>query len=230
MDVLKKAEQKIYRFISKEVKANMYVLISGREALIVDPHPDEEMMDCLRLREINRVTVLLTHEHPDHVCGYCGLKEVFNTYLMCQNLCAEAIQNPKNNKPDLVALMLSVQDEKNGTENAKNYIKHFIPYVCKADQSFDKEYSFDWDGMQVVMVSTPGHSRGSCCIKIKDEFIFTGDSLIFDFPVITRLPGGSKKDYDSITLPYLKAQKKDLLVLPGHGREFFLSEKFVSVA
>ena len=47
--------------------------------------------------------------------------------------------------------------------------------------------------------------------------VFTGDSLVNGYDTITRLPGGSKKDFNSITKPYLDSLSDDTLIMPGHG-------------
>lgn len=55
-------------------------------------------------------------------------------------------------------------------------------------------------------------------------YLFSGDSLIKGKKVITRLPGGSKKDYQAITLPFLKSLPDDMVVFPGHGEPGTLKE------
>ena len=64
----------------------------------------------------------------------------------------------------------------------------------------------------------PGHSQGSCCILLNNKVLFTGDSLLAEYPVITRFPGGSSKDYKNISLPFLKSLNPNLVVYPGHGK------------
>ena len=68
-------------------------------------------------------------------------------------------------------------------------------------------------------METPGHSPGSICILINDKYIFSGDSLVDGNKVITRLPGGSRKDYNQITKPFLEGLSEDSIIFPGHGQE-----------
>lgn len=78
----------------------------------------------------------------------------------------------------------------------------------------------------IFFVSTPGHTAGSCCIIWNDTTVFTGDSLLLNTPTITRLPGGSTKQYKNITLPFLKSLPRDMFVLPGHGPEFRMADVY----
>lgn len=67
------------------------------------------------------------------------------------------------------------------------------------------------------MIATPGHSKGSCCIEVDSKYVFTGDSLIQDIPVITRYPGGSMEEYERQTVPYLEKLSEEAFIMPGHG-------------
>ena len=211
-------KQRLVCFVSHEIKANMYVLIKEKRALVIDPHENSEMMALLDENQVKEVTVLLTHEHPDHTNGIPLLKNKYPLTLICQQKCAEAIADVRNNRPILIAFVLAVQDEKNGTQTEQNFLRTFKEYSCKADIIFDKKFNYDWQGEHFVFYNTPGHSQGSCCIVMNNEALFTGDSLLVDYPVITRFPGGSTKDYKSISLPFFKALNSNLLVLPGHGK------------
>ena len=67
------------------------------------------------------------------------------------------------------------------------------------------------------MVETPGHSKGSCCILFDKKCMFSGDTLVTGHETILRLPGGSKKDFAEITMPFLNSLDGELMVYPGHG-------------
>ena len=59
---------------------------------------------------------------------------------------------------------------------------------------------------------------------MNEAAVFTGDSLIWDTPVITRFPGGNLKEFNEKTKPYLNSLPDDILVLAGHGRVFQMRE------
>lgn len=91
------------------------------------------------------------------------------------------------------------------------------PYACKADSTFEEEEQRTWEGHSLLLRETPRHSKGSICILLDERYLFSGDSLVTGYPTITRLPGGSKKEYEAVTLPYLKSLNPELMVYPGHG-------------
>ena len=216
--------QSLHFFTSPHIGENMYVITKGNKALAVDPNSSAEAIDLLNKNNIEEVTIFLTHEHPDHTCGIPSLQKRFKTTLICQQECARQIAEKQNNRPILIAFILAVEDEKNGTQNEKNFIKNFEEYTCQADITFDGYFTYDWQGEHFVFQQTPGHSKGSCCIVWNEKAVFTGDSLLKDIPVITRFPGGNTKLYTTITKPYLDSLPEDMTVFPGHGRIFQMKE------
>jgi metallo-beta-lactamase domain protein len=54
---------------------------------------------------------------------------------------------------------------------------------------------------------------------------FTGDYLIKDEPVITRLPGGNSEEYHKIGLKLLANIPTHALIYPGHGMSYRLTSK-----
>lgn len=107
------------------------------------------------------------------------------------------------------------------TEALKDFVRSLPQgYLYESDITFSQRYDFVWEEHKIRIVSCPGHSKGSCCIEIDDNIVATGDSLILNTPVITKFPGGSKEQYESITVPYLKKIKNDARILPGHGDTF----------
>ena len=74
----------------------------------------------------------------------------------------------------------------------------------------------------VEWMATPGHTQGSVCYSINGH-LFTGDTLMGSGPGRTDLPGG---DPDALAASIDKISKLggELLVMPGHGTSFKLSE------
>lgn len=203
----------------------MFIVLQNDTALIIDPHINDDAIAFLKNKHVKNITIFLTHEHPDHTCGVKQLNENFETKLICQKNCAELIAIERNNRPILMTFVMAEFDKKNGTNFAVDFQEKFPVYTCYADLKFDKTLIYMWNQEEFIFTSTPGHSRGSCCIFWKNiNAVFTGDSLIKNTPVITRFLGGSTKDYNKITAPYLNALDNDVLVLPGHGDIFYMKE------
>lgn len=214
----------VMRFVFPYINSNMYVLLDGRSALVIDPHKSSDVVSLFESQQINDILLLLTHEHPDHTSGVNEIRQLAPTTLVCQQHCARAIANEKNNRPILISFILSEYDKKNQTQLADEFNNTFLRYSCVADITFENEYYISWHGNNIHMHWTPGHSKGSCVVIFNDTLLFSGDSLLRDVPVITRFPGGSIDDYNTTTLPFFRLLNKEMICFPGHGHSFRLGD------
>lgn len=208
----------IYRFETEWIGTNMYVLIHCGAALIVDPHFDEKAFTLLLKEKVKKVLVLLTHEHPDHTYGIPDLMKSYETTIICQKNCADAIALERCNRPVAMLMHLS--------EGQKNYdfVKNWQNYTIKADITFDDIFEYEFGEHKFKFIHAPGHSKGGCLIYMDDKTVFTGDNLILNTPVITRFPGGSTEEYNSITKTLLNSIDDEMLILPGHGPVFKMKD------
>ena len=213
---------RIRRFVFDVMGTNAYVVSAGNEVIVVDPHRNAEMMECLRSLKPSRVVILLSHEHPDHTFGVPDIVREFTCCLICQRRCAEAIGDMRNNRPLLMGLVLSRSCSPVEANRAREFLASFPRYALRADNVFDDNLSFMVGDRYLEMVAAPGHSPGGCLIKMDDECVFTGDNLILNTPPILRFPGSSQKDFMEITQQHLDAIPDDMLVLPGHGESFLM--------
>lgn len=203
----------VYRFVMPVIASNMYLLIYGYTALVIDPNINGEAEELLMRHSVQRCTVLLTHEHFDHISGVNWLRKRLCCQVICSQNCGERIVDPrKNGAATFQAMFL----------NHSRYKQKIITkisdtaYSCCADQCYENVLELDWNGISIRIKETPGHSQGSQLIWIQEKHIFTGDSLIPGKAVITRLPGGDKKAYMEKTLPILLALKAGMQIFPGH--------------
>lgn len=197
----------------------MYLCIENNEALIVDPHPSEKAEQLLKSHGTEKISILLTHEHFDHTTGVNWFRERFPARVICQRNCAESIGTAKNSRPFVFFPM--VEDK---TEEEKREMLAFYDALpsdaIQADITFDECYEFSWWEHHLFLRSCPGHSMGSALIYFDDTYVFSGDYMIPNTPVILRFPGGSKMLYRRNTLPYLMMLDADSLILPGHGEPY----------
>jgi hydroxyacylglutathione hydrolase len=217
----------IYRFEFSLINSNMYLLYKDNSALIIDPHITDDLNNILEKNKIENITIILTHEHPDHTSGVNYLVENYKVYLICQEACANLIGDKRNNRPTLISFVMAEKDKKENKDTLSKVYEYFNPYTCKADVVFKEKLECQWCNFNITMISTPGHSKGSCCIILDNNFVFTGDSLLKDEPIIVRFKGGCIDEYKKITLPFLYSLKLNLYVLPGHGKVFKLSKKIL---
>ena len=226
MEKIEIADYEIYRSIYEFINSNMYVIKIHDCVVVIDPHVSDQFCTYLSKNKVKEVLVLLTHEHPDHISGLQFLKENYNTRIICQSYCAEAISNIKLARPVLIRFILEERDTIYGTTLLEKYNEHYKPFSCLADEHFENEFSYFFAGYSFVFSRIEGHSKGSCCIIINNTMLFTGDSLLKDYSVITRFPGGNKKLYIEKTIPFFETLNKNLYAFPGHGNVFKLSEMF----
>lgn len=214
-----------FHSVYKYIDSNMYVLFAEKEALIIDPHKNDELTELIRLKGIEKVTILLTHEHHDHTTGVYWYQEHFDCTLICQQNAAEYMSKKQYLRPTLIAFILGEEDYNNGTNVYEEFKRSFVPCQYSADVTYSEQYAFNWQGYGFEFYHIPGHSAGSSLIVLDGECAFTGDSLLKDLPVIIRFPGSNKVDYLKVTLPLLnRVLAPDMTILPGHGKPFILKE------
>lgn len=211
--------------VYEHINSNMYVLLSGSEALIIDPHKNEELTELLKSKGIRKVTILLTHEHHDHTTGVYWYQENFESILICQQDAAEYISRKQYLRPTLIAFILGEEDHINGTHVYDDFKRTFVPRQYDADITYKEQYTLNWFDYIFDFYHIPGHSAGSSLILLDDKYAFTGDSLLKDIPIIVRFPGSNKEEYLNKTLPLLnQLLSPDMTILPGHGKPFVLKE------
>lgn len=206
----------IHTYSFYPIDARMYIILENKKALVIDPCVSEEALTLLKENDIEEILILLTHEHYDHISGVNWLRENFSSVeVLCSDKCAVALPKPSKNLSVYWEILFMGKDEE-----TRGYVRNMNiqPYSCEADREFEGEYEMSWEGHSLFLKETPGHSEGSICILFDGKALFAGDSLVTGHPTITRLPGGSKKEYEEITLPYLQSLDLELLVYPGHGK------------
>ena len=206
------------------IDSRMYTLLHDNCALVIDPCVDGEMLDLLKKRHVREITIIPTHEHYDHISGIKKLRKCFECTVIANRACAENMKKPTKNFSAMFDVLFFGDEEK--LEIVRNL--NIKSCSCYADEVFDGNYSFKWNDHQVDIYSSPGHSQGSVCIVLDKTNVFTGDSLIKGEKVITRLPGGSKKEYANITKPLLDRLCQGAKIYPGHGDWFENSDNEIN--
>ena len=202
---------RVVRFISGFLDTNTYLLEEDKHLLIIDPGEHTAVLE--RSKEAASVTVLLTHEHFDHIFGLNRVRDfcASSCRVIAGATCSERIQDTKAN--------LSAYADVLAELGGKQIPEHWSPFACKAaDITFENQYAFHWMGHALEMFSAPGHSAGSCCIVV-DDLLFVGDTVL-ENNLMVKFPGSSKKLYRSVTAPLLEwllVGNRVSSVYPGHG-------------
>lgn len=211
---------KIHRYVFDLLDSNMYVLIEGNDAIIIDPHYSNEAEKLLLHHSVKNLDIILTHEHFDHVSGAVYYAKHANN-IIANCYCKDKLGDPNNRINSRFAATFV---------GANQIIRQRINEVCKekvvvlVNKCFKEEFLYVWGNHKLYFRTTPGHTLGSICMILDDKYLFTGDSLIPGNEIVTRFPGGSEKDYKLITRKFLEQLDKDLIVCPGHGEMQKLGE------
>lgn len=209
----------LYSFSLKPIDSRMYCIIKNNRGLLIDPCYSNEVFEYLQKINIKDITILLTHEHIDHISGINQLRGLYPCKVICSKLCGENINDSKRNLSEYMEIIF---DLKNGEWIGDFNQKEFYQYTCYADEVFDNILHFNWENLNIFCKELPGHSFGSIGILINGKYFFSGDSLIENSDVITVLPGGNRKLYNKVTKPYIDTLEKETIVFPGHGNSFKL--------
>lgn len=196
----------IKKYIFEPINSVMYVLISETKALVIDPNISRDAEIYLKKHSVDDVLILLTHEHCDHISGVNWFRKQFNTTVLCSKRCAENIANSHRNFSEYFNILIEGRD----TDFTMD------PFTCTADEVFETDLEFNWNEHKIYLKEAPGHSKGSSIIILDNKYLFSGDYLIPDNRVFTKIPGGSKKDYEEKTCPYLESIKDKMIVMSGH--------------
>lgn len=199
--------------------SNTYIISEGNHCIIIDPCESQQVKDKLAENELIIDYCFLTHEHYDHISG---LDWIHNQKIpvISTEACNINLGDSKVNQSRYYDAFARLQVR---LTNCKPV--HVEEYVGYSDIVFTKEKTMDWQGHEIIMRETPGHSRGSACLLIDNEFLFTGDTLLGDTYTGTNMLSGSATDLEKISMPWLKGLNRNLLVYAGHGEDFVLGDR-----
>lgn len=214
-------DREVYKFVMPVITSNMYIVLGNRCALVVDPNANEEATQLLINNGVEHVTIILTHEHFDHISGVNYFRERWNCHVIGNKVCQQHVIEPTKNMSAFFMAMFVTRSEEEQRLAKETLTEN---YSCVVDESFVEEMQMEWEGMKLCLKETPGHSMASICILVENQYIFTGDSLVEGAKIVTKLPGGSKQLYREVTQPFLERLPKTMTVFPGHGEESVLSE------
>lgn len=201
-------------------ESNCYIFTSHNRALLIDPNNSDLIIPYLKEKELILETIVLTHEHCDHIGGLNTLRSSGNVQVIASKPCSDGIQSTKINMTRMMESYLYFKS------NGKLRVS-YPRFTCQpADRSFSgTNYMFSWHNFTFHCLLVPGHTPGSTCITVNGTMLFSGDYFIPGEDVITRLPGGDEQAYEQIGKQLLRELPTPIWTYPGHGLPFILTEE-----
>ncbi len=187
----------LHRLPLPPLGANCYLIQNGPQGLVIDPGGDAQLVGrACRELGMTPTAFLLTHGHFDHVGA---LSELLDAWPDAPVYCHDA--DLAETDEELFPLDKQLGDH---------------PHHPLADGQL-----LELAGLQIEVLHTPGHSKGSCCFRVGDA-LFTGDTLFRFSMGRTDFPGGDDREM-AASLQRLAALEDDLNVYPGHDAPTTLS-------
>jgi len=170
-----------------------------REGLIIDPGFDrdteaEKVLTRVEQHRLEVKYIVNTHGHPDHTAGNGLLKDATGAPIVIHELDAPKL-----------------------TDSSKNLSLLFGLHVTSppADQTLKEGDIIQAGKVQLKVLHTPGHSKGSISL-LGDNVVFTGDTLFAGSIGRYDFPDASYKEIMN-SLKRLATLPDHLKVYPGHG-------------
>ncbi|MBQ3425373.1 MAG: MBL fold metallo-hydrolase [Clostridia bacterium] len=169
-----------------------------RDCVVVDPGDEPEKIEQA-LGDRRPGAILLTHGHFDHIMAVQPLAERFCAPVYLAEADLEMLNDPGKNGYEALT----------GRRQAAWPPVNAVPFPDTLEVA----------GMTFQVLPTPGHSRGSVCLYLKDEgLLFSGDTLFRAGYGRMDLYGGDLQAMIA-SLRFLFALPPETRVFPGHGEE-----------
>lgn len=199
--------------------SNSY-LIKGKEGyLLIDTGVENKTnklkkeMDKYKIKFSDIILIIITHVHYDHVGSLKEIKEKSKAPVLVHASEAELLKKGEstfpagNNLIGKIILNFASNNESNTF------------YPVKPDITMREYYNLKGFGFEGEIIHTPGHTKGSISVIIRNRHCFTGDTMfsIIPFscnPLFANFPEKLYRSWEQIA-------KYDCQIFhPGHGYEF----------
>lgn len=178
--------------------SNAYLLTSSNkeEVFLIDCGAFEPVLDKFP-EHYDLKGIFITHFHYDHIYFIKEWIERFpNVVIYCSEITKEGIASSKRN-------LSFYHDDP----------VEFDIASCQILKEGDNIRLFD--GIYLFVLKTEGHCEGSLSFKMGD-YIFTGDALIPNIPVVTKLKSGNKVLAKESVLKIKSHADEHTIICPGH--------------
>lgn len=190
----------VHRIKNNYRSSNCFIIeISETEVLVIDPGGPAIDEVIAKINDFGKVSILLTHEHPDHCMGVNALAEKYNSSIIASTPCALNIKSSKTN--------YSLYAHDISSFEISRKVLEVVDYQV-----------IGFGGVSLDMIETPGHSPGGLCIyEPSENILFSGDTLLPDVISYTALPHSRLSDLRDSFEKILSRVNDSTMIYPGHG-------------
>lgn len=182
--------------------ANCFILRNEKEALVIDPGGNFEAIHPY-IDQRKLTYIINTHGHYDHIAANNELKAHYDTVLAVGKYDYDMLLNPQLNLSCMVD----------------------IPFISIVPDLLLREGDIiRFEGKNLEILHTPGHTKGGICIKI-ENVLFSGDTLFYHSIGRTDLPTGSYEDLEKSIKSKLYTLPDETKVYTGHGEDTLIGEE-----
>ncbi len=179
----------------------------GGECVLVDAPPEPgPILGRLVELDLRLVALLSTHGHVDHVGGVTSV------------VTAQDHPVPVHIHREDEHMLL---DPVGSSGMLGRYLEGLDVSPPEVIEGLDDGTVVSGAGMRFTVLHTPGHTRGSVCLRLEAEgvppVLFSGDHLFAGSIGRTDLPGGSFDELMASMQEKILPLDDELRVLPGHG-------------
>jgi glyoxylase-like metal-dependent hydrolase (beta-lactamase superfamily II) len=193
----------VVKIVNAPISSNCFVVHhrNNENCIVIDPGSEDTQLIERAIDNRKVDFVILTHEHFDHIWGTDKIRKKYGAKLYCSESTDKSIVNKKKN--------MSLFYNQAGFE------------LEPADAILTDGQIINWHDTEISIISTPGHTPGSICIKIENN-LFTGDTIIKSTRTVTKLPGGNERDLELSLQKLEKIGLGDFNLYCGHGENIFI--------
>ena len=182
-----------------QVNTNCYFVWNAetKEGIIIDPADNADyIIQVIREEQIIVKGVYLTHAHFDHMLAASSVAGAYRAPVYCLAQEKEVAESTRLNLSDYFG----------------------CTYALTPDRVLQDGETMQVAGMQMQVLHTPGHTKGSGCYYFAEKgILFSGDTLFLESVGRTDFPTGNSATLAKSIKEKLYVLPEEVKVYPGHG-------------
>lgn len=187
---------------SEIFNSNVYVITSSsnEEVFLVDCGGFEPVLNVLPKKAVVK-GIFLTHYHYDHIYFIKNwIKKYPDVKFYGSGITLEGLSNPKRNLSFYHEEPIEILEVHYQVLSENEKIQLFRDSIIK-------------------VFETEGHCEGSLTFLI-EKFVFTGDALIPNIPIVTKLKTGNKQRAEESVRKIRSITEENFIICPGHLKTY----------